>query len=65
MGSDGKYRARLRYSFIGEYSSILASLDHFIHPRHETVTYDLKNCVEKIRLIRAILAEAVDPTPVP
>jgi hypothetical protein len=32
----------------------------------ETVTYDLKRLsVEKIRLIRAILAEAVDPTPVP
>jgi hypothetical protein len=32
----------------------------------ETVTYDLKKLsVEKIRLIRAILAEAVDPTPVP
>jgi len=53
-------------SFVGEYSSILASLDHFIRPRHETVIYDLKKLsVEKIRLIRAILAEAVDPTPVP
>ena len=32
----------------------------------ETVTYDLKKLsVEKIRTIRAILAEAVDPAPVP
>jgi hypothetical protein len=46
--------------------SILASLDHFTGPRHDTVTYDLKKLsVEKIRLIRVILAEAVDPTPVP
>ena len=34
-----------------------ASLDHFVRPRHETVTYDLKRLsVEKVRLIRAILA---------
>jgi hypothetical protein len=32
----------------------------------ETVTYDLKKLsTEKIKTIRAILAEAVDPTPVP
>ena len=31
--------------------------DHFVRPRHETVTYDLKRLsVEKVRLIRAILA---------
>lgn len=32
----------------------------------ETVTYDLKKLLaEKIKTIRAILAEAVDPAPVP